>query len=123
MPITIETFPMMTKEDQRKAIHWDSDGQQLMVDNGASASITPYLTGFIVPPQPINSKVKELEDMPKQHIRAQYNGRSKMTKGSRTVSHCQTPISLLQPHQGFYVLNTWLKLPKTIILYCWAQER
>ena len=29
-----------------------------MVDNGASASITPYLTDFIVPPQPINSKVK-----------------------------------------------------------------
>ena len=29
-----------------------------MVDNGASASITPHLTDFISPPKPINSKVK-----------------------------------------------------------------
>ena len=47
---------MTNKEDETKAIQWDSDGQQLMVDNGASASITPYLTDFITPPQPINSK-------------------------------------------------------------------
>ena len=29
-----------------------------MVDNGASASISPYLTNFIQPPQAINRKVK-----------------------------------------------------------------
>ena len=66
----IEAFPTTTKEDQRKAIQWGSDGQQLMVDNGASASITPYLTDFIVPPQPINSKVKGIRG----HTQAMYKG-------------------------------------------------
>ena len=61
---------MMNKEDQTKAIHSDSDGQQLAVDNGASASITPYLTDFIVPPQPINSKVKGIG----RHAQAIYKG-------------------------------------------------
>ena len=61
---------MMNKEDQTKAIHWDSDGQQLMLDNEASASITPYLTDFIVPPQPINSKVKGIGG----HAQATYKG-------------------------------------------------
>ena len=70
MPIMIEVFLMTTKEDQRKAIHWDSDGQQLMVDNGSSASITPYLTDFIVPPQPINSRVKGIGG----HAQATYKG-------------------------------------------------
>ena len=66
----IDAFLMMTKEDQRKAIYWDSDGQQLMVDNGSSASITPYLTESIVPPQPINSKVKGTGG----HAQATYKG-------------------------------------------------
>ena len=55
-PPVIEAFPMTYKENQNKAVHWDSDGQQLMVDNGASASITPYLTDFISPPQPITAR-------------------------------------------------------------------
>ena len=66
----IEAFPMMNKEDQTKAIHWDSDGQQLMVNNGASASITPYLTDFIEPPQPIYIKVKGIGG----HTQATYKG-------------------------------------------------
>ena len=41
-----------------------------MVDNGASASITPYLTDFISPPQPINSKVKGIGG----HAQATYKG-------------------------------------------------
>ena len=41
-----------------------------MVDSGASASITPYLTDFIVPPQPINSKVKVIRG----HAQATYKG-------------------------------------------------
>ena len=54
----MDAFPTTYKENQNKAVHWDTDGQNLMVDNGASASITPYLKDFITPPQPINSKVK-----------------------------------------------------------------
>ena len=41
-----------------------------MVDNGASASITPYLTNFITPTQPINSKVKGIGG----HAQAMYKG-------------------------------------------------
>ena len=41
-----------------------------MVDNGASASITPYLTDFISPPQSINSKVKCIGG----HAQATYTG-------------------------------------------------
>ena len=40
-PPIVEAFPTHYNRKQLKAIHWDSDGQQLMVDNGASASITP----------------------------------------------------------------------------------
>ena len=77
----IQAFPMMNNiEVNRKDILWVSDGQQLMVDNGASASITPYLTDFIQPPQAINSKVKGLEDMLKRHTKECYNGKSKMIK-------------------------------------------
>ena len=54
---------MTYKENQNKAIHWDSDGQQLMVDNGASASITPYLNDFITPLQPIKARLKVSEDI------------------------------------------------------------
>ena len=57
-PPIVDAFPTAHKENQNKAVHWDTDGQNLMVDNGASASITPYFTDFITPPQPINSKVK-----------------------------------------------------------------
>ena len=41
-----------------------------MVDNGASASITPYLTDFITPLQPINRKVKGIGG----HAQATYKG-------------------------------------------------
>ena len=59
VPRMIQVFPMTNNnETNQKAILWDSDGQQLMVDNGASASITPYLTNFIQHPQAIDSKVK-----------------------------------------------------------------
>ena len=61
---------MTYKDNQNKAIHWDSNGQQLMVDNGASASITPYLTECITPPQPINSKVKGIRG----HAQVMYKG-------------------------------------------------
>ena len=55
----IQAFPMTNNEEaNQKAILWDSNGQNLMVDNGASASITLYLTDFIQPPQAISSKVK-----------------------------------------------------------------
>ena len=66
----VEAFPMTYKENQNKAIQWDTDGQQLMVDNGVSVSITPYLTDFITPPQPINSKVKGIRG----HAQATYKG-------------------------------------------------
>ena len=66
----VEAFPMTYKENQNKAIQWDTDGQQLMVDNGVSVSITPYLTDFITPPQPINSKVKGIRG----HAQATYEG-------------------------------------------------
>ena len=57
VPRMIQAFPMMNNnESNQKAILWDSNGQQLMVDNGASASATPYLTDSIKPPQAINSK-------------------------------------------------------------------
>ena len=49
-PPMVEAFPTTYKENQSKAIQWDSDGQQLMVDNGASASITPHFVDFISPP-------------------------------------------------------------------------
>ena len=61
---------MTYKENQNKAIPWDSDGQQLMVDNGALASITTYLTDLITPPQPINSKIKGIGG----HAQAMYEG-------------------------------------------------
>ena len=41
-----------------------------MVDNGASESITPYFTDFIVPPQHINRKVKGIRG----HAQAMYKG-------------------------------------------------
>ena len=67
----IQAFPLMNNNEvNRKAILWDSDGQQLMVDNGASASITPYLTDFIQSPQAINSKVKGIGG----HAQAMYKG-------------------------------------------------
>ena len=69
-PPIVEAFPTTDKENQNKAVHWDTDGQHLMVDNGASASITPYLTDFITPPQPINSKVKGIGG----HAQATYKG-------------------------------------------------
>ena len=69
-PPIVEAFPTTYKENQNKAVHWDTDGQHLMVDNGASASITPYLTDFITPPRPINSKVKGIGG----HAQATYKG-------------------------------------------------
>ena len=69
-PTIVEAFPTTYKENQNKAIQWDTDGQQLMVDNGASGSITLYLTDFITPPQPINSKVKGIGG----HAQATYKG-------------------------------------------------
>ena len=69
-PPIIEAFPTTYKENQNEAIHWDSNGQQLIVDNGASASITPHLTDFISPLQPINSKVKGIGG----HAQATYKG-------------------------------------------------
>ena len=69
-PPIVEAFPTTYKENQNKAVHWDTDGQHLMVDNGASASITPYLTDLITPPQPINSKVKGIGG----HAQATYKG-------------------------------------------------
>ena len=57
----IQAFPVMSNNEVNQiTILWDSDGQQLMVDNGASASITPYLTDFIQPPQAINHRVKAI---------------------------------------------------------------
>ena len=41
-----------------------------MVDNGASASITPYFNDFISPPQPINIKVKGIGG----HAQVTYKG-------------------------------------------------
>ena len=77
----------MNKEDQTKAIHWDSNGQQLMVDNGASASITPYLTDFIAPPQPVNSKVKGFGG----HAQAMYKGTVQWkVQDDQGQSHCFT---------------------------------
>ena len=69
-PPMVEAFPTTHKDNQNKAVHWDTDGQTLMVDNGASASITPYLKDFIAPPQPINSKVKGIGG----HAQATYKG-------------------------------------------------
>ena len=66
----VEAFPTTYNDKQIKTIHWDSDGQPLMVDNGASASITPHLTDFISPPKPINSKVKGIGG----HAQATYKG-------------------------------------------------
>ena len=49
---------MSTREEEpkQKAVIWDSDRQQSMVDNGASVSITPYLSDFIQPPTPMKTK-------------------------------------------------------------------
>ena len=69
-PPIIEAFPTTYRENQNKAIQWDSYGQQLMVDNGASASITPHFTDFISPLQPINSKVKGIGG----HAQVTYKG-------------------------------------------------
>ena len=66
----MEAFPTTNTDKQINTIHWDSDGQPLMVDNGASASITPHLTDFISPPKPINSKVKGIGG----HAQATYTG-------------------------------------------------
>ena len=69
-PPMVDAFPTTNTDKQIKTIHWDSDGQPLMVDNGASASITPHLTDFISPPKPINSKVKGIGG----HAQAMYKG-------------------------------------------------
>ena len=69
-PPIVEAFPTHYNGKQLKEIHWDSDGQQLMVENGASASITPHLTDFISPLKPINSKVKGIGG----HAQATYKG-------------------------------------------------
>ena len=69
-PPIVEAFPTTYNGKQIKAIHWDSNGQPFMVDNGASASITPHLTDFISPPKPINSKVKGIGG----HAQATYKG-------------------------------------------------
>ena len=62
----------MTKEElkERHPAQWDMDGQQLLVDNGASTSITPYITDFQQPPMPIQSKVKGIGG----HAQAMYKG-------------------------------------------------
>ena len=78
---------MMNKEDQTKAIHSDSEGQQLMIDNGASASITPYLTDFMLPLQPINSKVEGFGG----HAQATYKGTIQWkVQDDQGQSHCFT---------------------------------
>ena len=122
-PPIIEAFPTTYKENQNKAIHWDSDGQQLMVDNGASASITPYLTDFITPPQPINSKVKGIGG----HAQATYKGtvQWKVQDDQGQSHHFTLPNSYSLPRlpPGSCVLNTWHKLPRTIIPYLWVPER
>ena len=69
-PPIVEAFPTSYIENQNKAIHWDTDGQQLMVDNGALTSITPYLADFITPQQPVNSKVKGIWG----HAQSTYKG-------------------------------------------------
>ena len=69
-PPIVEPFPTTYNGKQIKTIHWDSDGQPLMVDNRASASITPHLMDFISPPKPINSKVKGIGG----HAQATYKG-------------------------------------------------
>ena len=69
-PPMVEAFPTTNADKQIKTIQWDSDGQPLMVDNGASASITPHLADFISPPKPINSKVKGIGG----HAQATYKG-------------------------------------------------
>ena len=119
----MEAFPTTYKENQNKAIHWDTDGQQLMVDNGASASITPYLTDFKTPPQAINSKVKGIGGHAQAMYKEPSNGKSRTTKGSHITLHCQTPTLSPQLPPGSYVLNTWHKLLRTIIPYLWEQEK
>ena len=69
-PPMVEAFPTTNADKQIKTIQWDSDGQPLMVNNGASASITPHLADFISPPKPINSKVKGIGG----HAQATYKG-------------------------------------------------
>ena len=121
-PPIIEAFPM-TYKGNKKTIQWDSDGPQLIVDNGASAYITPYLTDFISRPQPINTKIKGIRGMPKQRIKEPLNGKSRMTRASHITSPCQTLISLPRLSLGSYVLNTSHKLSRTIIPYLWVAER
>ena len=122
-PPIIEAFPTTYKENQNKAIHWDSNGQQLMVDNGASASITPYLTDFISPLQPINSKVLGIGG----HAQATYKGTVQWkVQDDQGRSHRFTlPNSYFVARLplGSCVLNTWHKLPKTITPYLWVLEK
>ena len=92
-PTIVEAFLTTYMENLNKAIHWDTDGQQLMVDNGASASITPYLTPLSHLHNPSTARSKVSGGMPKQRTREPSNGKSRTTKGSRIVSHCQTPTS------------------------------
>ena len=122
-PPIMEAFPTTYKENQKKAIHWDTDGQQLMVDNGASASITAYLTDFITPTQPITARLKVSGDMLKKHTKEPSNGKSRSAKGSHIALHCQTPTLLPRLPPGSYVLNTWHKRLRIIIPYLWKQEK
>ena len=122
-PPIIEAFPTTYKENQNNAIYWDSDGQQLMVDNGASASITPYLTDFITPPQPINSKVKGIGG----HAQATYKGTVTSFSTPKLLFHCHGSLQDLMSstlgtnHQGQlshtfgYQRGNWRRVYPTLL--------
>ena len=122
-PLTVEAFPTTYEENQNKSVHWDTDGQNLMVDSGASASITPYLTDFITPPQPINSKVKGIGG----HAQATYKGtvQWKIQDDQGQTHRFTLPNSYFVATAPSRILcpQHLAQTAKTITPYLWAQEK
>ena len=89
-------------------VPFDLDSQLLMVDDGASASITNDLLDFVTRPTAIYCKVKRIAGSAKQHIMDLSNRKLKTTTILLILLLYQIHITSLLPQQESYHHNILL---------------